>query len=541
MGVEKQIGLRVSRRGGASPAVCGLLKPVILLPHGLDSNLSYSQLRLILMHELAHIKRDDLWVNLLQTILQIVYFYNPLLWLANWMIRRVREQAVDESVQVAMGRNAARYPDTLLTVARLAFERPFLSLRLTGVVESRSALADRIEKMLTRPVPKTSRLGLTGTAVILLMGMFILPMAGGEVVREQDYEVDAENTPSLKTAFSNDFLIGAAVDESVVSGQHSAAAGVVRKHFNTLTTENVLKWETVHPWPKKYDFGPGDKIVEFGQKNKMFIVGHVLVGNYQVPDWVFQNADGSTIDRETLLKRMKNHIFTVVGHYRGRVNAWDVAHGIFDLDDNLEKTKWLEIIGEDYIQKAFEYAHEADPDAELYYTDHNLLRKNNLESTIRLLNKFKSRGIRIDGVGIESHMSMSYPLLNNLENCITALAHTGVPVMITEIDVSVLPDASEYKDKNIDSLSLKSLNPYSDKLPSHVQDALAKRYYDFFTIFHKHADKISRVTFWGINDGQSWLNVWPIKGRTDYPLLFDRNYKPKPAFFAVIKAARNDQ
>jgi beta-lactamase regulating signal transducer with metallopeptidase domain len=176
MGVRQTIRLKVSPNA-TSPAVCGLFRPVILVPQGLGSSLGINSLRMVLMHELAHIKRGDLWVNLLQTVLQIAYFYNPLLWLANWVIRRVREQAVDEAVQVALGERAQQYPETLLNVARLAFERPALSLRLIGVVESKSALTSRIKRMLTRPIPKTAKLGIIGSVVVILLAAILLPMA----------------------------------------------------------------------------------------------------------------------------------------------------------------------------------------------------------------------------------------------------------------------------------------------------------------------------------------------------------------------------
>jgi len=178
MGVKGEIGLKVSANA-TSPAVCGLFRPVILVPQDLGPNLGAGGLRVVLMHELAHIRRGDLWVNLVQTVLQIVYFYNPLLWAANAVIRRVREQAVDEAVQVAMGEKAGDYPETLVRVAKLAFERPALSLRLIGVVESKSTLQSRVRRMLERPLPKSSKLGFLGLVMILVVGAILLPMAKG--------------------------------------------------------------------------------------------------------------------------------------------------------------------------------------------------------------------------------------------------------------------------------------------------------------------------------------------------------------------------
>jgi beta-lactamase regulating signal transducer with metallopeptidase domain len=176
MGVKRKIGFKVSTNA-TSPAVCGLFRPVILVPKNLASHLNKSQLKTVLLHELAHIRRGDLWINLAQTLLQIIYFYNPLLWLANAIIRRTREQAVDEMVLVAMGEKAQQYPQTLVNVAKLAFKRPALSLRLIGVVESKNALAGRIKHILNRPMPKRAKLGILGLLVVIITGAILLPMA----------------------------------------------------------------------------------------------------------------------------------------------------------------------------------------------------------------------------------------------------------------------------------------------------------------------------------------------------------------------------
>lgn len=181
IGIRRRIGLKVSANA-TSPAVCGLFSQVILLPQNLSAGLSAGQLQAVLLHELAHIKRGDLWINLAQTILQIFYFYNPLLWIANAIIRRIREQAVDEAVLVAMGANAQQYPQTLVSVAKLAFKRPVLSLRLIGVVESKSALASRIKRILTRPIPKSAKLGIVGLIVVIIAAAVLIPMAKREKV-----------------------------------------------------------------------------------------------------------------------------------------------------------------------------------------------------------------------------------------------------------------------------------------------------------------------------------------------------------------------
>jgi len=339
------------------------------------------------------------------------------------------------------------------------------------------------------------------------------------------------SVPALKDVFKKDFLIGASVSYNQISGKDTNVISIIESQFNSITPENCLKWDSVHPKPNVYDFEQADRLVAFGEKNKMFIVGHILIDQEQVPDWVFRDANGRNVDRETLLNRMREHIFKVMGRYKGRINAWHVINEPIGRDGRIRKTKWSEIIGDDYITKAFEYAHEADPNVELYYNGHDMLTKEATDSIVRLVGDIKSRGGRIDGIGVQAHWKLDTPSLDEVENGIVRLSGSGVKVMITEMDITVLP-------RNVPR---KELNPYLDALPDGVQEKLAKRYGKLFSIFHKHADKIARVNFWGVHDGQSWLNDWPVKGRTDYPLLFDRELHPKPAFFAVVKSVKSNE
>jgi endo-1,4-beta-xylanase len=348
--------------------------------------------------------------------------------------------------------------------------------------------------------------------------------------------------PLLKDVFAKDFLIGAALNYDQIAGKKPNETAIVIKYFNTITPENILKWESVHPGPDKYNFEPADKYVDFGEKNKMFIVGHTLVWHNQTPNWVFQDATGKNTDRETLLTRMKDHISTVVGRYKGRINGWDVVNEAVGDDGQMRKTKWFEIIGEEYVAKAFEFARQADPNAELYYNDYDLWKRNNREGVIRLVKDLQAKGIRVDGIGMQGHWGLDYPPLNELEDSIRAFSELGVKLMITEMDITILPSAWDQKGADI-SLNFelsKKLNPYPDALPDEMQEKLAKRYAELFAIFYKYRDKFSRVTFWGVQDGNSWRNSWPVKGRSDYPLLFDRNCQPKPAFDAVVKTARGE-
>jgi len=345
------------------------------------------------------------------------------------------------------------------------------------------------------------------------------------------------NVPALKDVFAKVFLIGVAVDDDVVSGNDSQTTAIVEKQFDSITPENVMKWQFIHPEPNKYNFEPADRFVAFGEKNKMFIVGHTLIWQNQIPPWAFKDDTGNLLGRDAMLARMKDHIFTVMGRYKGRVNGWDVVNEALNDAGPLHKSKWVETVGPDFVQKAFEYAHEADPNAELYYNDFSLDKPAKLNACVNLVKDLKAKGLRIDGVGIQGHWALSYPSRKEIEQFINAFAALGVKVMVTELDIDVLPSATRYMgaDINVKFELQAKLNPYVDGLPDEVQKKLADRYAEIFAVLLEHKDTVSRVTFWGVYDKTSWLNNWPIRGRTSYPLLFDRNYKPKPAFDAVIK------
>jgi len=310
-----------------------------------------------------------------------------------------------------------------------------------------------------------------------------------------------------------------------------------------------LKWAEVHPEPGKYNFEPVDKYVEFGEKHGMFIVGHTLVWHNQTPDWAFAGVDGKLLDRETALARIKEHIETVVGRYKGRIQGWDVVNEAIDDKGKLRSgpvgppqnrgEPWHAAIGDDYIEKAFEYAHAADPDAELYYNDFNEWHPAKIAAISQLVTALKAKGIRIDGLGLQGHWGMDYPKLDEIDHMLTEYGKLGVKLMITELDINVLPDPNQARGADITRRERRrrELDPYPDELPEEMQRKLAARYAEIFTLFRKHRDKIDRVTFWGVHDGQSWLNYWPTR-RKSYPLLFDRQLRPKPAFEAVIEVAK---
>ena len=343
--------------------------------------------------------------------------------------------------------------------------------------------------------------------------------------------------PALKEACRDAFLIGAALNEAQFSGEDVRSATLVKTHFNSITSENVLKWEVIHPEPDRYEFSAPDRYVEFGERNHMFIVGHTLVWHNQTPEWVFEGADGKQLTREALLLRMREHIHTVVGRYKGRINGWDVVNEALNEDGTLRRTPWLTIIGEDYLEKAFAYAREADPTADLYYNDYSLENAPKREGAVALIRKLQASGVKVSGIGTQQHLRMDSPTLEQVDDTLTAFSKLGIKVMVTELDVDVLPAATEDRGAEI-SLRVKAntaLNPYVDALPASVQRELTERYAGLFAVYMKHHKTLDRVTLWGVTDADSWLNNWPVPGRTSYPLLFDRKAQPKPGFRAVIR------
>ncbi len=350
----------------------------------------------------------------------------------------------------------------------------------------------------------------------------------------------AEPQPKLKDVYKDCFLIGAALNRAQIFEEDAKGAAIVKVQFNTITPENILKWEAVHPRPDGYDFEAADRYVAFGESNGMFIVGHNLVWHSQTPRWVFQDASGKPLDREALLARMREHIHTVVGRYKGKIRGWDVVNEALNDNGTLRRSPWLQSIGEDYLLKAYEFAHEADPGAELYYNDYGLENAAKRQGALALIRSLRSQGARIAGVGLQGHYKLARPTEEEVEQTIRAFEQLQVKVMITELDVSVLPTASQYQgaDVNANFEPSAKINPYTNGLPDSVQQQLAKRYASLFAVFLKHRDSVKRVTFWGVADGGSWLNDWPVRKRTDYPLLFDRDYVAKPAFEAVAKSVK---
>lgn len=334
--------------------------------------------------------------------------------------------------------------------------------------------------------------------------------------------------PSLKDAVGDKFLMGVALNVNQSSGVNTSSIKLVKQHFNSIVAENCMKCEVIHPEEDRYDFTLADQFVSFGEKNGMAVIGHCLIWHSQLAPWFCVDEKGNNVTPEVLKQRMKDHITTIVTRYKGRIKGWDVVNEAILEDGSYRKSKFYEILGEEFIPLAFQYAHEADPDAELYYNDYAMNMPGKREGVVKLVSSLKEKGIRIDAVGMQGHMGMDYPDINEFEQSIVAFAGTGVKVMVTEWDMSALPTVKQSANISDTVAYQKMLNPYPETLPDSVSKAWNNRMKQFFGLFEKHADVISRVTAWGVSDSDSWKNDFPVKGRHDYPLLFDRNYQPKP-------------
>ena len=334
--------------------------------------------------------------------------------------------------------------------------------------------------------------------------------------------------PSLKDAVGDKFLMGVALNVNQSSGVDTSSIKLVKQHFNSIVAENCMKCEVIHPEEDRYDFTLADQFVSFGEKNGMAVIGHCLIWHSQLAPWFCVDEKGNNVTPEVLKQRMKDHITTIVTRYKGRIKGWDVVNEAILEDGSYRKSKFYEILGEEFIPLAFQYAHEADPDAELYYNDYAMNMPGKREGVVKLVSSLKEKGIRIDAVGMQGHMGMDYPDINEFEQSIVAFAGTGVKVMVTEWDMSALPTVKQSANISDTVAYQKMLNPYPETLPDSVSKAWNNRMKQFFGLFEKHADAISRVTAWGVSDSDSWKNDFPVKGRHDYPLLFDRNYQPKP-------------
>ncbi len=337
-----------------------------------------------------------------------------------------------------------------------------------------------------------------------------------------------EKPSTLKDLASGRFLIGSSVNLEQIYERDTLGNEVLRNNFTAIVPENCMKCAEIHPEEDTFFFDDADAYVDFGEKHGMTVIGHCLIWHSQCAPWFFVDDDGNQVSAEVLTERMHKHINTIVSRYKGRVKGWDVVNEAILDDGSYRKSPFYEILGEEYIPLAFQFAHEADPDAELYYNDYSMHEPAKRDAVVKLVNNLKDRGLRIDAIGMQGHMGMDWPKVNEFEKSMLAFANTGLEVMITEWDMSALPYVSSSANISDTVAYQQMLNPFPDGLPDSISHVWNARMREFFDLFCKHSNIVKRVTCWGVTDGDSWKNDFPVKGRVDYALLFDRNYQPKP-------------
>lgn len=341
----------------------------------------------------------------------------------------------------------------------------------------------------------------------------------------------AQNSPStitsekgLKDYYSKYFPIGVAVSPQVLNGP---TGSFIIKEFNSITPENAMKMGPIHPQENKYNWTDADAIVNFATKNNIKVRGHNLCWHEQTPRWFFKDSLGKPVTKEVLLRRLKDHITAVVSRYKGKIYAWDVVNEAIDDDSTkfLRNSEWYQICGEDFIAKAFEYAHAADPQAKLYYNDYNTERPEKRDRVYKLLKKLVDAKVPIDGVGLQAHWSIFEPSEKDLRATIKKFSSLGLKIQITELDISVYP-----WEKN-----RRSLKPgESDAFTPELEQKQIQQYKMAFDVFRDYKKVITGVTFWNLSDKYTWLDNYPVTGRKNYPLLFDQNLQPKKAYWEVV-------
>jgi len=333
-----------------------------------------------------------------------------------------------------------------------------------------------------------------------------------------------DSTKGLRDFYKNYFTMGVAVTPQSLKGPE---ADLVIKHFSSLTAENAMKMGPIHPEENRFNWEPADEIVNFAQANRIKVRGHTLCWHNQTPNWLFKDENGNQATKDLVLKRLKVHITEVVSRYKGKIYAWDVLNEAIDDDSTkfMRNTPWYSICGEEFISKAFEYAHQADPDALLFYNDYNTENPGKRKNIYRLLKKLIDAHVPIHGIGLQGHWSIYGPTEKELRKSIELFSSLGLEIQITELDVSVYPPESVRREKRENE---------TDVFTSEMEQKEVEQYKMFFKVFREYKDNVSGVTFWNISDKHSWLDTYPVRGRKNYPLLFDQQLKPKKAYWQVV-------
>jgi endo-1,4-beta-xylanase len=352
----------------------------------------------------------------------------------------------------------------------------------------------------------------------------------------------------LKDYYKDYFPIGVAVNVAALHGDDSA---LIVHEFNSVTPENDMKMGPIHPSENVYNWKNADAIVDFAVAHHIKIRGHNLCWHNQEAAWMFTGPDGKQVTKELLLQRLKDHIFTVVKHYKGKIYAWDVVNeAVDDSNDSTQiyrKSNWYNICGgPEFIAAAFRYAHEADPNAKLYYNDYNSEHPVKREKIYKLLKNLVDNHVPIDGVGMQAHWKLNDPSPDELRKALNEVTSLGLKVQFTELDITIrLPQPRPAQGIT----PPVTTNSVPD--PGYTPEAEAKQIAQYkmaFDIFREYKKSITGVTFWNVSDRYSWLDSrgGGLAGgaaaaqsanrvvRKAYPLLFDENRQRKKAYWAVV-------
>jgi endo-1,4-beta-xylanase len=359
----------------------------------------------------------------------------------------------------------------------------------------------------------------SGLSAVLLFACSSQHLPAGSISSAKD------SATGLKDYYRHYFPVGVAVSPASLQGDEAA---LILREFNSLTPENCMKMGPIHPKENIYYWKDADSIIAFAQRHQLKVRGHNLCWHEQTPAWLFVNTDGSRVSKEVLLQRLKEHIYTVVSRYKGKIYAWDVVNEAIDDNPNhfLRNSLWYQVCGEEFIYKAFQYAHEADPDAVLFYNDYNTERPEKTARVYRLLKQLKDAGIPVHGVGLQAHWSLFEPTQQELVQTIRQFASLGLQVQVTELDMSVYPWEKERRTKRASD---------DDHYTPEREAAQARQYKMVFDVFRQYRRNITGVTFWNVSDRYTWLDHYPVEGRKNYPLLFDTLLQPKKAYREVVQ------
>ncbi len=347
----------------------------------------------------------------------------------------------------------------------------------------------------------------------------------------------APKEPALKDVFKGKFVLGAAVNAGQIRETDTRGDSVLFRHFGAIEPENCLKSAEIMPAFGQYNWTLADQYVAFGESHGLDVYGHCLIWHSQLtPDFCF-DKEGNLVSPEVLKERMKQHITTVVSRYKGRIKGWDVVNEAIMEDGSYRNSLFYRILGEEFIPWAFQCAHEADPDCELYYNDYSMHEPAKLETVIKMAKDMQERGIRIDALGFQAHLGMDYPDIDLYESFIRRVKdETGLDVCITELDMSILPTITRSADVSMTREAWEQvINPWPDGVPADVQEAWNARMGAFLDMFIRNADVVRRINVWGVSDGDSWKNGWPIPGRKDAPLWIGRDYNLKPFLHKYVR------